>query len=149
MRVVASHAGQQGVVRYRVDLGESGRSAGVVGVTTRAVVTLGRDDGLDLDGVGHVPGGGAVATLTSQPAVVPSQARVHDRPVAQRALLLSGELLRVGDDRIDRRRPVMTHLAEGIGNEEEARHDKRERGQGKHHSKPGDLLRQLMVPELR
>jgi hypothetical protein len=79
--------------------------------------------------------------------VVRGQTTFLDAAVAERTLLLTGELLLMDHYRVDGRCPIVTDFAECLRNEIMPGDDKPYARQSKHGYKAGYLLRHLIPPE--
>jgi hypothetical protein len=95
-------------------------------------------------GVLRVSGPGTVADLTRHAAVMGGQALLGDLIMTVRALPVPRIALLTSYDRGDGRRPIMTVVAEGVGNQVLPRDHEPHRQHGEQHSQARNLLRHVV-----
>jgi hypothetical protein len=144
MRVVTRHAGFEGIVHHGIDLGKPGRAGRVVSVAQGAEAALPRSRELYFVGVLRVSGPGTVANLTRHAAVVRGQALLGDLIMTVRTLPVPRIALLTGYDRGDGCRPIMTDVAEGVGDQVMPRHHEPHHQHGEQHSQARNLLRHVV-----
>jgi hypothetical protein len=121
MRIVTRHAGFEGIMSHGFDLGKAGRAGRVVSVAQGTEAALPGSRELYFVGVLRVGSPGTVTHLTRHAAVMGGQALLSDLIMTVGTLPVPGIALLAGCDRGDGCRPIMTDVAEGVGNEVLAR----------------------------
>jgi hypothetical protein len=113
-------------------------------VAPGAEAALPRSRGFYFVGVLRVSGPGTVAYLTGHASVVRGKALLGDVIMTLRTLPVPRIALLTGYDRSDGRRPIMTDVAERVGNQVLSRYHEPHRQNGEQHSQARNLLRHVV-----
>ena len=146
VRVVATDARLQGIVRRRFNLGKARRARGVVPMTKRATASLPRRGQTYLRGRIHVSGRRPVTHFTSDVGVLVSSVGLGDVVVAHRARLPARIFGRQRGDCIDSRCPIVAQLPESLGDQKTTRGDKGEHREANNDEQAIQLLRHCHFP---
>ncbi len=140
MRIVATEARHQGVVTGRINLGKTSRPGRIVSMAQLAQIAFSGRGRMGFHGIFDMSRCRTVAHFTGDAAVQPLTVGRGDLVMAHGTSHAPGVLHLKRGDLIDRRRPVMTHLTEALGNQEIPGEQQSGNHQGKKNGQSSYLL---------